>query len=305
MKRLFPVVLLFLLAAAGCARPAPEKKEGYVPFRVEMGEYAVITPASRSFASWDDLMDAMLGADVIFVGEEHDHTVGHMMEAKILRDLSSAFPRLSLSLEMFERDVQPILDDYLAGKIDEKTFLKNSRPWPNYDPDYKRLIELAKARGLPVVAANIPRPLAMKVAMSGVDGLPPEMRKYVAAALYAPDDEYKRRFIEVMKAMGSAHGRRMPVKPAMFEAMYKAQCIKDDTMAESIVKQIRSHGGKVIHYNGCFHSDYGLGTAMRVKRLAPDLKVLVVKIARVPHKLEPPFEGLDPRIADFVIAMTE
>ncbi|MEO5800221.1 MAG: ChaN family lipoprotein, partial [Gemmatimonadales bacterium] len=51
---------------------------------------------------------------------------------------------------------------------------------------------------------------------------------------------------------------------------------KDETMAESIVRA-RSNGAPlVIHYNGAFHSDYGQGTAERVRRRLPKAKVLVV-----------------------------
>jgi uncharacterized iron-regulated protein len=66
---------------------------------------------------------------------------------------------------MFERDVQDILDAYLEGNISEKTFLKQSRPWPNYLKDYRPLIEFARKKGMPVIAANIPRGTAAAVAM--------------------------------------------------------------------------------------------------------------------------------------------
>ena len=67
---------------------------------------------------------------------------------------------------MFERDVQDILDAYLKGKISEKKFLKQARPWPNYLEDYRPLIEFAKKKGMPVIAANLPRRAAAAVAMA-------------------------------------------------------------------------------------------------------------------------------------------
>ena len=44
---------------------------------------------------------------------------------------------VALSLEFFQRDAQPILDEYLAGLITEKAFLAASRPWPRYQTDYR------------------------------------------------------------------------------------------------------------------------------------------------------------------------
>ena len=75
-----------------------------------------------------------------------------------------------LSLEMFERDVQPALDAYLAGTVPEEEFLKGARPWPRYATDYRALVEIARAHGWPVVAANVPRRIAADVAKSGRHG---------------------------------------------------------------------------------------------------------------------------------------
>jgi hypothetical protein len=39
---------------------------------------------------------------------------------------------LVLSLEMFERDVQPVLDEYVAGSATLADLMRDARPWPNY-----------------------------------------------------------------------------------------------------------------------------------------------------------------------------
>src|SRR5690349_22509367 len=60
--------------------------------------------------------------------------------------LITLFPYTTLfRSEMFERDVQPALDAYLAGRLSEKDFRAQSRPWGNYDTAYRPLIERAKA----------------------------------------------------------------------------------------------------------------------------------------------------------------
>ena len=63
----------------------------------------------------------------------------------------------------------------------------------------------------------------------------------------------------------------------MLESVYAAQCLKDDTMAESIANFLQQQPHtKVIHYNGEFHSDYHLGTAQKLKLLDPQLKIAVI-----------------------------
>src|SRR5690606_11678254 len=103
--------------------------------------------------------------------------------------------RVVLAMEMFERDVQPVLDDYLAGRIDEETFLKGSRPWGNYRTAYRRLVETAKREGLPVVASNAPRPLIRKIGgtRAGLDALAPEERALFPAEIHDNSESYWRR----------------------------------------------------------------------------------------------------------------
>src|SRR3990172_13241776 len=107
--------------------------------------------------SLEEAFEFLMDYNVIFIGEVHELRVAHEAELAILTGLSEGDPNLVLALEMFERDVQYILDAYLKGQISEHTFLERSRPWPNYQEDYRPLIELAKKQGIPVIAANVPR----------------------------------------------------------------------------------------------------------------------------------------------------
>ena len=74
-----------------------------------------------------------------------------------------------LSLEMFERDVQPSLDAYLAGTMPEEEFLKGARAVAALCDRLRPLVEFAKAHKLAVVAANVPRRIAADVAKVGLD----------------------------------------------------------------------------------------------------------------------------------------
>ena len=103
------------------------------------------------------LADELKDRDVVFFGEFHDNDVVHVQHYALLRLLHQRRPELVLSMEMFERDVQPVLDQYLAGEIDESEFVANARPWPNYRAHYRPMVEFAKRNGIPVVAANLPR----------------------------------------------------------------------------------------------------------------------------------------------------
>ena len=77
----------------------------------------------------------MLGAaeqhDVVLLGEEHDDAIAHKLQEILWARLASVKPA-ALSLEMFEADVQHVLDEYLGGLLREKD-LSDARPWSNYE----------------------------------------------------------------------------------------------------------------------------------------------------------------------------
>src|SRR4030066_975111 len=147
--------------------------------------------------------EVLIDFDVIFVGEIHDSRFAHEAELILLTGLSQRGPNLVLALEMFECDVQDILDAYLKGDISEDKFLDLSRPWPNYQEDYRPLIELAKTKGIPVIAANVPRRAAAAVAMANkvspdVTG---EDSRYLPKTLHLKSKEYYKRFASSMEEM--------------------------------------------------------------------------------------------------------
>ena len=119
--------------------------------------FGVFRGATGEAASLSDVLDAAEASDVVLLGECHDDPIAHSLEAYLLVSLAARRERVALSLEMFERDTQTVLDEYLAGKIREADLLQDARAWANYRTDYRPLVEFAKAVHIPVIAANAPR----------------------------------------------------------------------------------------------------------------------------------------------------
>ena len=93
----------------------------YVPERVYV-------PQRSAFADFESMLADLAGsADAVLVGEQHDDPNTHRLELAILEGLARRGVRVIVSLEMFERDVQPALDRYTAGEIGEPEFLKQAR----------------------------------------------------------------------------------------------------------------------------------------------------------------------------------
>lgn len=227
------------------------------------------------------MVDSFTPYNAIFFGEFHDQDVLHSVEYDVLKKLYKKYgSRLVLSMEMFEKDNQEKLNNYLAGKITEDEFIKTSRPWPRYLTDYKPMIEFAKAHKIPVIASNIPRFLAATLAKQGtVENIEPRYRQYLPDKTYAPEGAYKEKFAGYMTRGGEV----MKISQEKLNQVFAAQCIKDDKMAESIFYYLDANPDSVIfHVNGCFHSDGHLGTVEKLENLNPELTVAVISPKDMP-----------------------
>ena len=130
------VVLCAVLAQAVSA--SESSGAAYVPERV-------YDTQRGAFSDFEAMLADLARADVVFVGEQHDDPNTHRLEQAMLDGLRRRRVPVTVSLEMFERDVQPVVDRYLAGAITEAQFLQEGRPWPRYATDYRPVIEFAKA----------------------------------------------------------------------------------------------------------------------------------------------------------------
>lgn len=237
----------------------------------------------------------MQPGQVLVFGEQHDDSVGHLLEKKILETLyQEKGKEIILSMEMFHRDVQYIVDEYLAGLISEKNFIKEARAWDTYKSDYRPAVEFAKEKGLKVLAANAPSRYTNLVTRKGLDALKDldkEVRKKYIAPL--PIDTvtgvYYDKFLE---AMG---GHSMPGMN-----LFQSQNLWDATMAWSIAGALKKQKKAIVFMlNGRFHSDYHLGMA---RRLSLEYKKTVVTIssfalANVDHPDWKQYDGQ----ADYII----
>src|SRR5215471_3957729 len=129
------------------AQQSPHMNSGYVPHRVYKS-------GDKRFSDFEAMLAEIARADVAFVGEQHNDPATHRIERAILEGLARRRGNVVVALEMFERDTQKTLDDYLGGHMNEEDFLKAARPWPRYMTDYRPLIEFARVHGWRVIASN-------------------------------------------------------------------------------------------------------------------------------------------------------
>ena len=255
---------------AGAAAPAPAAEKAPAVLWID--------GATQKAVSTAEMLDSLKEYQVIFFGEFHDSQPIHDAELDVLKGLHDLHgDKLVLSMEMFERDVQTTMDEYLAGTLSEELFLSQSRPWPQYMTAYKPMVEFAKEKGIPVLTGNIPRRMAAAYAKArSLDGVAAADKRYLPKVHVAGSDAYRTKFAATMAGMNDMPGG-MKVPEAMVEPMFMAQCLKDDAMAESIADYLDTHGDAVVyHVVGNFHSEGHLGAVEKLHGLRPDLKIAVI-----------------------------
>ncbi|MEQ8323416.1 MAG: ChaN family lipoprotein [Vicingaceae bacterium] len=195
-------------------------------------------------------------ADVLLFGELHNNAIAHWLELEVSKDLLIK-RGLVLGAEMLEADNQTALDDYLKGTIEDRGFDSLARLWPNYDTDYKPLVDFAKENQLVFVASNIPRRYASLVYKGGFEALDTisEKEKSWMAPLPIDFDPEIETYKEILTMMGDHGSPRLVM----------AQAIKDATMAHFILENL-TDGSLFIHYNGAYHSDNYEGILWHMKR---------------------------------------
>lgn len=250
--------------------------------------YRIYSVKQGKEISLRDIVEDMSNYNVLFLGEEHNDSVTHYLEEKMFETLYNKFnTNTALSLEMFDRDVQSVMNEYLKGFIKEKHFKKDARVWSNYR-DYKPLVEFAKNNKLDVVCANAASRytnLAGRKGQKALMELPQESKKYFAPLPYdTATGKYYEKLMALTHESTLADTAKNPA-PAMPMGGYNlilGQSLWDATMAYSISEYLKYNPKKkVMQVNGRFHSDEGFAIVTQLKKYNPKIKSLIISTEMV------------------------
>lgn len=245
--------------------------------------------------SYETMLDGVKDTDVVMFGELHNNPVCHWLQYELTKDLHELKKNaLILGAEMFEADDQVIVDEYLKGQITEKNFKKEAKVWPNFETDYKPLLDFTKTNHLKFIATNIPRRYASLVYSRGIealDSLEKEAYKWIVPLPFTIDLELKC-YKDIMKKAMEHGGKNLP----------KAQAVKDATMSYFILKNYKP-GDLFLHFNGAYHSDNYESIVWYLKQDNPDLNIATISTIEQANvdKLNEESFGL----ADYIICIPE
>ncbi len=298
-------VLLLPAIVTGCATGLPH---GQVePHMTGHGAAAPVTEAPpvrqppalttaldlKATTNLEGIIPVLAGKRVVLVGETHDRYDHHLMELEIIRRLHAVHPRLAIGMEAFQQPFQGILDDYVAGRVDEKQLLRGTEYYRRWRYDfrlYAPILEYARENHLPVVALNLPVELTSKVGREGVTGLTAAERERLPDEIDRSDAAYAERLRKVFEYHPGVDGHG-------FENFIEVQLLWDEGMAERAADYLRTHPDyMMVVLAGVEHLAYGSGIPRRLtRRLDADSAIVLND-----------WDGeLEPGLADFLLLPQE
>ncbi|WP_018479836.1 ChaN family lipoprotein [Pontibacter roseus] len=262
MTKLSLLTLLLLMFTTGIATANNKDKPAYQLFT-----------AKGKQVKYGDMLEELQQADVVLFGEQHNDPIAHWLQLEVAKDLHRTHQKsFAIGAEMFEADVQLVLNEYLAGQVPENNFEQEARPWPNYKTDYKPVVRFAKEAAIPFVATNVPRRYAAMVSGGSLKAL--EQVSEDGRSFIAPLPVRVNMSLPGYKNMLSMFGNSTHGNTKS-ENIVQAQALKDATMAHFILQQVNS-GKKLLHLNGAYHSDNFEGIGWYLKQGKPQLKTLTI-----------------------------
>lgn len=222
----------------------------------------------------DLLNEKLLRSRIVFVGESHINPDHHAAQLEIIRSLRAKGAKLAIGMEMFPREKQPVLDQWVKGSLSEDEFLKQvewDEVWGYPFALYRDILVYARDNKIPVIALNAPRDVVNKTAEQGLDSLEPADRERIASDIRLDNQAHR----QVIKERFAEH----PPTESDFERFYEAQRVWDETMGETVVNEFRemdSAPDTMVVLAGTGHMLYRLGIPDAVARRADYSFVVIV-----------------------------
>ena len=266
----------------------------FAAFKSDKPAYFLFNKTGKT-VKYEKMLKEIQNADIVLFGELHYNPISHWLQLEVTKDLYEIKnDKLVLGAEMFERDNQVILNEYLDSLISNSNFEKEVRLWPNYKTDYKPLVEFANKNRLKFIATNVPRRYASLVNKKGFEGL--EELSDEALAFIPPLPISYDSTLNCYKSMMEMAGMGSHVTPNF----PKAQAIKDATMAHSILENW-SAGQLFLHYHGAYHSENFESIYWHLKQANKKLNIVTIHTVSQTDVSE--LEEENTGLADFTICV--
>ena len=226
---------------------------------------AACAAPARLDATEQAQLAALLPADVILLGEQHDAPAHHRLERATVQWLAARGALAALVLEMAEQghDTRALPRSASAAQVREAlAWDDHGWPWADYGP-----VAMAAVRaGVPVLGGNLPR-AALRETMADASR---------DALLDAGARE------RLTEAVREGHCGLLPAEQE--PGMVRVQIGRDQSLAATVTEALRP-GQQVILLTGAQHASRDRGVPLHLARQAPAPSVHVLIFGEQGHDL--------------------
>lgn len=242
----------------------------------------------RKAVTMKDVERRLPGARYVLLGEVHDNSAHHRLRRDLIAALIRDGGRPAIAMEQFDRERQTSLDSAIAEGARDIEGIRNTTQFNDQGwhwPDYAPIIRLALDNRLPLLAANLSRNDAFRIATSTTTAVLGSS-SVTELRLNQPLPEAAQRKLE--RAIDDGHCGKAPAK--ILPGMIAAQRARDAVMAQ-ILQQHASSGVVLIAGNGHVRRDFGVPFYLQA-HTAPE-KIIAVGFIEVQDGLKAPGEYYD------------
>lgn len=270
---------MLLAALLPVAPPSPARAEAGVCLAPGAWVDRDASPSSRAA-----FLDRAMEAGVVLLGEAHGTPAHHRWQADVVKGLLDRGRKVVLGLEQLPGSAQPVLDQWVEGKLSAEEFRTASRwdeAWGHDFTAYLPLLELARRRQVPLVALNVERGFVRAVGREGFD------RAAASGAPVGRPAPPPPAYVAHLRAVFAAHARAPD--EAAIARFVEAQTVWDRAFAEGLLAARRAHPESVaVGVMGFGHVLNGWGAEHQLRALGETAIVSAIPVpARPPCPVAP------------------
>lgn len=223
------------------------------------------------------LIQELVKADYVLLGEAHDDPEHHRLQNKILEMLVKAGRKPAVVFEMFNREDAglvvstarrfPHAPDKIAAAVNWE-----ESGWPDWQM-YRPMVKTALDAGLPVVAGNLSR-LKLKRLVINHPSVVSSIKIQTQLGLLEPLPERHKQ--KLQGKITTAHSGKIP--DTIVKGMLKAQRMRDATMAEAMIAGNLGQGAVLIAGQEHARGDYGVPHYLRFRE--PEAHIVSLTFAK-------------------------
>ena len=210
------------------------------------------------------LIQELVKADYVLLGEAHDDPGHHRLQNKILEMLVKAGRKPAVVFEMFNREDAGLVasiarrfphePDKIAAAVNWK-----ESGWPDWQM-YRPMVKTALDAGLPVVAGNLSRLKLKRLVINHASAVSTVKAQTQLGLLEPLPERHKQK---LQGKIDTVHGNKIP--DTIVKGMLKAQRMRDATMAEAMIARNLGQGAVLIAGQEHARGDYGVPHYLRFR----------------------------------------